>query len=88
MSRRRTDRHLEEPDVSRERAIKLVLDEVCVTLGYCIPPEAQSELCANPPATATELAVEIYRAEGLERTDSDVDKQMVQIIERGVGHLL
>ena len=47
-------------------AVGSLLDELCVTLGFCLPAEARRRLAHDPPATIDAFAAAVLRAEGLE----------------------
>ena len=44
MSRRRTVRQMEDEVDFREAVIEALLDELCVTLGFCLPPDEKAAL--------------------------------------------
>jgi hypothetical protein len=46
--------------------IATLLTELCVVLGYCLPPDAIARLKNDPPAGAGEFADAVIRAEGLD----------------------
>ena len=45
--------------------IEALLYELCVVLGFCLPPDAQAGLKRDPPAGAEEFADAVIRAGGL-----------------------
>lgn len=49
---------------SRKSAAELALNDLCVQLGYCIPPEEQEAILANPPANAEAFVDAVLVAEG------------------------
>jgi len=51
--------------MTRERMRRL-LDELCIELGFCIPPKVKAELMENPPVDETACVNAVIRAEGLE----------------------
>jgi hypothetical protein len=51
------------PDSS---AVQRLLDELCVRLGFCLPPDAQERLVRDPPADATAFTDAVLAAEGLD----------------------
>jgi len=48
------------------RQIELLLEELCVDLGFCLPPDAQMRLIHEPPADVDEFTDAVIRAEGLD----------------------
>lgn len=46
--------------------IETLLRELCVDLGFCLPPDAEARLKSEPPVDAQEFADAVIRAEGLE----------------------
>jgi hypothetical protein len=45
--------------------IRQLLYELCVDLGFCLPPAEQSQLEKNPPDDADSFARAVFVAEGL-----------------------
>ena len=43
-----------------------LLTELCVVLGFCLPPDAITRLKSEPPSDADEFADAVIRAEGLD----------------------
>ena len=41
-----------------------LLSELCVRYGYCLPPDAQNELLAEPPRDEGSFIEAVLRAEG------------------------
>lgn len=46
--------------------IELLLSELCVELGFCLPPDAQARLKSDPPVDADDFTDAVLRAEGLD----------------------
>jgi hypothetical protein len=46
--------------------VEALLYELCVVLGFCLPPNAKARLKSNPPANADDFADEVIRAEGMD----------------------
>jgi len=49
-----------------EEQVEALLWELCVDLGFCLPPEAYEALVTNPPAATDEFARAVFTAEGLD----------------------
>jgi hypothetical protein len=52
--------------------VHYLLRDLCVKLGFCIPPKAQQQLEANPPAAIDAFVRAVYIAEGM---DPDLAEQ-------------
>ena len=48
------------------RQVELLLQELCVVLGFCLPPDANAQLMREPPADVDEFTDAVIRAEGLD----------------------
>jgi hypothetical protein len=46
--------------------IAALLTELCVVLGFCLPPDAVARLKSDPPADPDEFAEAVIRAQGLD----------------------
>jgi len=46
-----------------------LLTELCVVLGFCLPPDAITRLKSEPPSDADKFAAAVIRAEGLDPYD-------------------
>jgi hypothetical protein len=51
--------------------MRQLLNEVCVDLGFCLPPAELTRLMAERPPTADELTDAIFTAEGLDPAVAD-----------------
>jgi hypothetical protein len=54
--------------------IRFLLEELCVELGFCLPPDAQHRLIAHPPLAIEEFTDAVIRAEGLD--DQAIPRQL------------
>lgn len=74
-SRRRYDRVVtgrrEHRHLRTSRRIQDLLHELCVELGFCLPPTEQDAILADPPLDVDLFAERVLRAEGLDPS-SDV----------------
>ncbi|MFF9488379.1 hypothetical protein [Streptomyces sp. NPDC014676] len=48
-----------------EDGIRELLHELCVDLGFCLPPHEQQRLREAPPADADSFADAVFAAEGM-----------------------
>ncbi len=51
--------------------VRPLLTQLCVELGFCLPPAEGAKLCAHPPVTVTEFTVAVFVAEGMDPERSD-----------------
>jgi hypothetical protein len=67
-----------------------LLDELCVKLGFCLPPDAKEALKANPPRDIDAFTDAVIRAEGMDPVliDSGLRQSIRQIVDLRVGRLL
>jgi hypothetical protein len=66
MSRRRSGRATEVKDTSREATIAALLGDLCVQLGYCLPPDDQQRITSNPPQSVDAFTDAVVEAEGFD----------------------
>jgi len=57
---------LNRPDTATK--MQRLLSELCVDLGFCLPPSEQARLAVEKPLSADELTDAIFVAEGLDPT--------------------
>lgn len=48
------------------RRTAFLLEELCVDLGFCLPPDAQARLIDEPPDGIDEFTDAVIQAEGLD----------------------
>jgi hypothetical protein len=53
-------------DADPALAVEQMLDDLCVTNGYCLPPSAQQALQASPPETVEAFTRAVLIAGGLD----------------------
>ena len=46
--------------------VEAALEELCVKLGYCLPPSEQDAILSDPPADADAFVDAVLTAEGLD----------------------
>jgi hypothetical protein len=62
---------------------RYLLEELCVDLGFCLPPSAQSEIVSDPPIDVDAFVDAVICAEGFE--PSDVPKPLLQDMRNRVA---
>jgi hypothetical protein len=53
------------------RDVDLLLDRLCVRLGFCLPPDARDALRVRPPADVRAFTDAVFLAEGLDPSTAD-----------------
>jgi hypothetical protein len=46
--------------------VEFLLKDLCVQLGFCLPPDDQVRLCEHPPSDVESFTNEVFLAEGLD----------------------
>lgn len=46
--------------------VEVLLSELCLKLGYCLPPKDIVRLSVNPPGTVDDFTKAVFAAEGIE----------------------
>jgi hypothetical protein len=49
-----------------DRDVDLLLEDLCVNGGYCVPPQVNAQLRNAPPGTPETFAETVVRAEGFD----------------------
>jgi hypothetical protein len=63
---------LPKADVSlTPREVYYLLGDLCVKLGFCLPPEVNEALVAQPPTDVDRFAEAVFRAEGFNPVTGD-----------------
>jgi len=67
-----------------DRQVHLLLEELCVRFGFCLPPEANERLLADTPPDPESFALAVFLAEGLEPVPSHraLYRQVLVQVER------
>jgi hypothetical protein len=67
------------------KQVKVLLDKLCIDLGFCLPPAEQVQLCNDPPETALAFTDAVFRAEGLnpEHADRHLYRQVRDYVVEG-----
>ena len=56
----------DRPGISTPEKIAALLDNLCMTLGFCLPPDVYSQLTAAPPTNVDDFTAAVFVAEGLD----------------------
>jgi hypothetical protein len=51
--------------------IQMLLDELCVAEGFCLPPGAAQRLASDQPDDIVDFTDAVFRAEGLDPRSAD-----------------
>jgi hypothetical protein len=64
--------------------IEVLLSELCVELGFCLPPQEITRLQKNPPRDIESFTKAVFEAEGM---DAGANRQLLrQVQERVAAH--
>jgi hypothetical protein len=55
-----------------------LLDELCVDLGFCLPPEQYARLSSSPPTSVGAFTDAVFAAEGLD--PQLADRRLLQTV--------
>ncbi len=64
--------------------VKSLLSELCVMLGFCLPPDEKTRLRESPPTDLDEFTDAVIRAEGLD-PHADIPLRMRRDIRERVA---
>ncbi|REL26691.1 hypothetical protein DXX93_08955 [Thalassotalea euphylliae] len=66
-----------------EKEVEKLLDQVCVDLGFCLPPNVKSRLIKFPPKTSEKFTKTLIEVEGftIETIDKSLYKQLFDKID-------
>ncbi|GAA4321261.1 hypothetical protein GCM10023178_32950 [Actinomadura luteofluorescens] len=56
---------MDSAKLSREDTA-LLLRDLCIDLGFCLPPQEHAALCDSPPTDVDAFTNAVFRAEGLD----------------------
>ena len=54
-----------------ERRVRKLLDQLCVQLGFCLPPEDAQRLASDPPTEVRAFTDALFSAEGFSPETAD-----------------
>lgn len=52
--------------------VRVLLDKLCIELGFCLPPLIKHQLEQTPPDDANEFARVVFTAEGMDPDSADL----------------
>ncbi len=53
-----------------QEALDFLLYDICVDLGFCLPPDDNARICAMESWDADAFAEEVFRAEGMDPNEN------------------
>ena len=62
----------------REAAVGQLLYDLCVDLGFCLPPDDQQRLRESPPQDPDSFTDAVFEAEGMDPRDHDGLREQVR----------
>ena len=64
-----------------------LLNDLCVVYGYCLPPDDQERIIADPPQTIDAFTDAVIIAEGLDpvRMDADSRRELRRMVAAAFG---
>ncbi|MFI7212906.1 hypothetical protein [Micromonospora maritima] len=67
----------------RESDVRRLLDELCVNLGFCLPPEESRRLRESPPGGVDGFTDAVLAAEGMHGSEHpDLRREVRRVVER------
>ena len=61
-----------------EQSVRFLLKDLCIELGYCLPPGVQDGIAMNPPGDPETFSALVVKSEGLDPEDSS---KLVPVLE-------
>lgn len=65
-----------------EKEADELLNDLCIKLGFCLPPPAQRRIAKHPPSDLARFANVVYRAEGL---DPGLDSNLYRALREQIA---
>lgn len=60
-----------------------LLNELCIKLGFCLPPDKKRQLLASPPADVDAFTDAVIEAEGMgDMSYTDTRRQVREVVDR------
>jgi hypothetical protein len=64
-------------------AVEQLLGELCIGLGFCLPPDEIRQLCESPPKTVDSFTDAVFDAEGMgDMSYTDLRRQVREVVAR------
>ncbi|HYN94951.1 MAG TPA: hypothetical protein VES42_13970 [Pilimelia sp.] len=63
--------------------VQRLLNELCIKLGFCLPPEENRRLEQSPPGDVDSFTDAVIEAEGMgDMSHTDIRRQVREVVER------
>ncbi|MGW0432870.1 hypothetical protein ACWDV4_10035 [Micromonospora sp. NPDC003197] len=67
----------------RSAEVQPLLRELCVKLGFCLPPDEIHRLCESPPGDVDSFTDAVFQAEGMgDKSYPDLRRQVRKVVAR------
>ncbi|WP_112699220.1 hypothetical protein [Micromonospora noduli] len=65
----------------RNSEVQRILEELCIKLGFCLPPEENLRLRESPPSDADSFTDAVFEAEGMgDMSDTDLRRRVREVV--------
>jgi hypothetical protein len=66
-----------------EAEVETLLYDLCVGLGFCLPPDAKRRLAQSPPADVDAFTDAVFEAEGMgDMSPKDLRRRVRDVVDR------
>ena len=63
--------------------VQRLLNELCIGLGFCLPPDEQRRLCESPPHDVDSFTDAVFLAEGMgDMSYTNLREQVREVVDR------
>jgi hypothetical protein len=63
--------------------VQRLLNELCIKLGFCLPPDDSRRLCESPPRDVDSFTDAVFEAEGMgDMTYTDLRRQVREVVDQ------
>ncbi|MGX7669118.1 hypothetical protein [Plantactinospora sp. DSM 117369] len=67
--------------VDQQKDVERLLYELCVKLGFCLPPAESRQLCESPPRDVDSFTDAVFEAEGMgDMSYTDLRQQVWKVV--------
>ncbi|MEV4757299.1 hypothetical protein AB0J86_19585 [Micromonospora sp. NPDC049559] len=67
----------------QELQVQRLLRELCVRLGFCLPPAEIRRLCESPPGSVDSFTDAVFEAEGMGDMEyTDLRRQVREVVDQ------